>query len=70
MRNGVSCRQLAAQIGMSPSKLQRRLNATVAVDVDDIADISAALGISPYQLMFGPYGALHSFPIPNQRASV
>lgn len=44
-RRGWSLRDLAAQVGMSPSTLQRRLRGDTGLTVTELAEICEAFGI-------------------------
>lgn len=48
-----SMRALAAEVGMSPTALHRRMTGEVALNVDEIHRLAAALAIDPAVLLVG-----------------
>lgn len=44
-RRGIHQTDLAAQLGISQSALSKRLRGTTPLDINEVADIAAALGV-------------------------
>ncbi|MBK7822861.1 MAG: helix-turn-helix transcriptional regulator [Tessaracoccus sp.] len=52
VRAGISSdAELARRADMDPSALNRRLNGTLRMDLDDIETIAQALGVDPFDLL-------------------
>ena len=52
IRQGITSEaELARRAGLSPSALSKRLNGDLRMDLTDIEDIAAALGVDPLDLM-------------------
>ena len=52
-RRAVRAAELARRLGRSQTWVSQRLNGNVALDTDDLEAVSAALGVSPQQLLGG-----------------
>lgn len=53
-RQGIGVNDLAAQMGVTPMWLSRRLRGVTRLTVDDLARVAAALDVDPASLLTTP----------------
>lgn len=51
VRVGITKRELAERVGMSPTSLSKRLAGAPAIDANEIEALASALGLDPFHLM-------------------
>ena len=51
VRVGITKRELAERVGLSPTSLSKRLSGAPAIDANEIEAFANALGLDPFELM-------------------
>lgn len=51
VRVGITKRELAERVGISPASLSKRLAGAPAIDTNEIEAFASALGLDPFELM-------------------
>jgi transcriptional regulator with XRE-family HTH domain len=51
VRVGITKRELAERVGLSPASLSKRLAGAPAIDANEIESLATALGLDPFDLM-------------------
>ena len=62
VRVGITKRELAERVGLSPASLSKRLAGAPAIDANEIESLAPALGLDPFDLMEMAKAERHTEP--------